>query len=226
MELKLKGRSNVWLEILEQSLKRRLGFWTRVVVLKMDFDKSAVKVFMSENQKPLNHLRLRNRKYRRYSVFVIFEESLNRKNFAHKRKFCDNSFVLCYASEDRESKYSTKSQWLCFITIFNLIFLRINGSGFFHGSFHGNRTHWRMLKKQFSSLRRRSRKSRKSKICFRFWFISTLKSKFSRSRRLVPPMKVSIKKVKVIRVEDFGAEKGLCLFSASESWQIQNSKTC
>ena len=86
MELKLEGRSNVWLEILEQSLKQGLGFWTRVVVLKLDFDKSAVKISMSENQKPLNHLRLRNRNYRRYSVFEIFEESLDRKNFAHKRK--------------------------------------------------------------------------------------------------------------------------------------------
>ena len=226
MEIKLKGRSNVWLEILEQSLKRRLGFWTRVVVLKMDFDKSAVKVFMSENQKSLNHLRLRNRNYWRYSVFVIFEKVSMRRTLHTSENFCDNSFVLCYASEDWESKYSTKSQWLCFIAIFNLIFLYIYGFGFFHGSFHGNRTHWRMLKNQFSSLRRRSRKSRKSKSCFRFWFISTLKSKFSRSRHLVPPMKVSIKKVKVLRVKDFVAEKGLCLFSASESWQLQNSKTC
>ena len=97
LELKLKGRSNVWLEILEESLKERLGFWTRVVVLKMDFDKPAVKIFMSENEKPLNHLRLRNRNYRRYSVFEKFEESLNRKNFAHRRKLLWQLFrsVLC-----------------------------------------------------------------------------------------------------------------------------------
>ena len=94
MELKIKGRSNVWLEILEQSLKQRLGFWTRVVVLKMDFDKSAVKVFMSENQKLLNHLRFRNWNYRRFQVWIFRRKSRSEelctqeKTFVTNRSFC------------------------------------------------------------------------------------------------------------------------------------------
>ena len=79
---------------LRTSLKRRLGFWTRVVVLKMDFDKSAVKIFMSENQKLLNHLRFRNWNYRRFQVWIFWRKSRSEelctqeKTFVTTRSFC------------------------------------------------------------------------------------------------------------------------------------------
>ena len=210
MELKLKDDPNLWLECLEQTLGQTLVFCTTVIVLKTDFDKSVIKIFMSENQ---NHWMI--------SVFEIettgdswfetLEDSLDRKKFAHKRKFLWQivGFVLCIK---RLTVQILQKSITLLITTFNLTFLRIYGFGFFHGSFYGTRTLWRMLQNQFSSLRRRSRKSRKSKKCFRFWFISTLKFKFSRSTDLVPPMKVSIKKVKLLRVKDFVGEKNLRLF--------------
>ena len=224
MELELKKHPNLWLECLEQTLEQTLAFCTTVVVLKMDFDKSVIKNFMSENQ---NHwiISVFEIETTGDSWFETLEESLDRKKFAHKRKFLWQivRFVLCITKLTVQILHK-KSITLVYHNI-QLDFSPYLRLWFFPRKFLWNPDILKDVAKSIQFTAKKITKVQKIQKVFSVLIYLDTQIQILQKYRFGSSYE-SIKKVKVLRVKDFVGEKNLGWFSASEFWQLQNYKTC